>query len=143
MPSMSGAERDRENVAAMQAEIQRLDALPLNELAAEVMIRGFGPGRPGGPGEPGTIEDPVGARRIGLEHFAREFTPAFADRGVGPELNKRLMNLIAEGLQILENTALVRVSYRGNSEHWFATRRGRQAVARGELERILDTGLRY
>ena len=137
---MSGAERDRENVAAMQAEIERVDRLPLNQLAAEVMIKGFGPG---GPGQSGTVEDPVGAHRVNLEDIAGLFTPAFAARGVGPELNKRLTNLIAEGLQILENAALVRVSNRGGFEHYFATRRGREAVARGELDRILDTGLRY
>ena len=139
---MSGAERDRENVAAMQAEIERLDRLPLNRLAAEVMIKGFGPGGPGGPGQPGTIEDPAGVRRIHLEDIASQFTPAFQARGVGPELNKRLLNLIAEGLQILENAALVRVSYRGNAENHLATRRGRQAVERGDLELILDSGLR-
>lgn len=32
---------------AMQAELSRLSALPVEELATEVMIRGFGPGGPG------------------------------------------------------------------------------------------------
>ena len=43
---------------ATRAEFERLSSLPLIELAAEVMIRGFGPGAPGagedilgGPGE--------------------------------------------------------------------------------------------
>jgi hypothetical protein len=32
---------------AMQAELGRLSAMPMEELAIEVMIRGFGPGGPG------------------------------------------------------------------------------------------------
>lgn len=34
-------------MAALQAEIGRLDALALPALAAEVMVKGFGPGAPG------------------------------------------------------------------------------------------------
>ena len=32
---------------AMQGELSRLSALPVEELATEVMVRGFGPGGPG------------------------------------------------------------------------------------------------
>ncbi|HEY1523405.1 MAG TPA: hypothetical protein VGF70_10375 [Solirubrobacteraceae bacterium] len=37
-----------DNVAALNAEVDRLEALSLSALAAEVMARGFGPGSPGG-----------------------------------------------------------------------------------------------
>ncbi len=36
-----------QNVAALQAEVQRLDSLSLEQLASEVMRKGFGPGGPG------------------------------------------------------------------------------------------------
>jgi hypothetical protein len=40
-------ERTEEWRRGLHAEIHRLSALPLTELAAEVMVRGFGPGGPG------------------------------------------------------------------------------------------------
>ena len=137
-PGFGAKAAGQDDVAAMQAEIARMGSLPLHRLAAEVMIKGFGPDGPGGPGQPNTIENPLGVRRVELEHIAREFTPAFYGRGVGPDLNKPLMSLIAEGLQVLEHAALIRVTSRGGVEHYLATRRGREVVQSGDLERILD-----
>ena len=130
----------QDDVAAMADEIERVGSLAPPSLAVEVMIKGFGPEGPGAPGRPGTIEEPLGAFRVGLEDIARQFAPTFGGRAVGPEQKKRLMNLIAEGLQILENAALVRVSNRGGYEHYLATRRGRAAVEQHEIERIIEDG---
>jgi hypothetical protein len=49
--------REQEAVAS-SAEMERLLALPLTDLAAEIMVRTFGPGGPGAPGEFGTWEQP-------------------------------------------------------------------------------------
>jgi hypothetical protein len=125
------------DVAQMEAELERLAALPLPELAAEVMSKAFGPDGPGGPGKPGTIEDPTSSERVRMNEIARAVTPLYAGSGVGSEQQVRLTNLIAEGLQILENAALVRVSWRGGTEDYCATRRGREALERGELPSAL------
>jgi hypothetical protein len=38
----------------MTAEVDRVSSVPLPQLAAEVITRGFGSGSPGAPGRPGT-----------------------------------------------------------------------------------------
>jgi hypothetical protein len=130
-----------DNAAVLAAEIEQLDALPLAQLAVEIMVKGFGPDGPGGPGRRGTIEAPsVDAARIGLADIARAVSPAYAGRDVGPELQLRFSTLVAEGLQILENASLVRISWRGGLENYLATRLGRAAVERGAVERVLAGG---
>ena len=126
-------------VATVQAEIARLSALALPRLAAEVMAAGFGPDGPGSPGKPGTIEDPatVTFDRVGSTEIARRLTPAFGGRDVGPDLTGALMNLVAEGLQLLENGAFVRVSWNGGHPHYMATRRGRAALDAGRIDGLL------
>ena len=91
------------------------------------MAVGFGPDGPGAAGKPGTIEDPATLtfERVGSTEIARGLTPAFGGRGVGPDLTGALMNLVAEGLQLLEDGAFVRVSWNGGHPHYMATRRGR------------------
>ncbi len=132
-------DRDDDDVTAIQGEIARLEALPLPRLAAEVMALGFGPDGPGAPGNPGTIEDPatVSFTRVGSTEIARRLTPAFGGRGVGSNLTGRLMNLVAEGLQLLENGAFVRVSWNGGHPHYMATRRGRAALTAGRIDVLL------
>ncbi len=59
MSPMFGAGDDgQDNIAAMKAGIERVSSLPLPRLAADVMIKEFGPDGPGAPGKPGTIEEP-------------------------------------------------------------------------------------
>jgi hypothetical protein len=129
----------------MQAEFERLDALPLTELAAEVTTKVFGPGGPG------ADED---ANTSGREHFligptARsisfQFLPdrAFSFQTPTPEDNKlreRLVRLVAEGLQQLEHASLVRCQLHTTSGplDWVSTRRGRAALARGEIRDSLQ-----
>lgn len=127
--------------AAMAAEIERVSALPLPQLAEEVMRQGFGPDGPGAPGRPGTLEAPGQlAERVSATEIARRFTPAFSGQGVGSELQSQLVNLVAEGLQILQNAALVRVSWRGGADHYLATRLGRLAAERGAVARVVSGG---
>ena len=127
-----------DSVAAVNAEIDRLGALPLPELAAELMVRGFGPGGPGVPGRPGTLEAPtLTPERVGLNDLARALTPAYTARAAGPEQQVRLSHLVAEALQALEHAPLVRVSWRGGMENYLATRAGRAALEAGAVADLL------
>ena len=114
-------------------EIARLEGLPLAQLAAEVMDRAFGPNGPGAPGRPGTIEAPgLSDARLRLNDVAGVVTPAFtATSDVTEQL--RIANLVAEGLQALELAGLIRVTWRGGTEDFSATRRGRGAQAGGTV----------
>jgi hypothetical protein len=123
------------------AEIARLEGLALSQLAAEVMARGFGPDGPGAPGKPGTIEAPSSsAERVRLNDIARVATPAFIASDDAAE-QTHIGNLVAEALQALELAALVRVDWRGGTESYFATRRGRKALAGGEVEQLVGLAL--
>jgi hypothetical protein len=128
---------------AARAEAGRLSSLPLTELAAEVMIRGFGPGAPG-------ARDAVGAGqaspRAGPTATAISFEFVH-DRGFsfpipGPEdiaLREQVAMLVAEGLQQLEHASLVRCQRTHVEDlHWTATRMGRAALDRGEVPQILQ-----
>jgi hypothetical protein len=109
----------------------------MTQLAAEVMVKGFGPDGPGGPDKPGTLESPGGAERVGIQEIARAFTPAFTGDGVGPEQTLRFGAVLAEGLQTLEHASLIRESWRGGLETYIATRLGRRAVEQNAVERAL------
>ena len=130
------------DVAAMDAEIERVRSLTLPQLAAEIMTKGYGPDGPGGPGKPGTIESPVAlttSDRITSQEIAHVFTSAWRGRNVNQELDLRLSQLIAEGLQVLEHASLVRAEYHENvgAISFVATRHGRAALERGEVERFV------
>jgi hypothetical protein len=100
MPAWGGSkDDDQDGIAAMNAEIERVASLPLPQLAAEVMIRGFGPDGPGGPGKPGTIEAPtmLPVPRTTVSSIAVRFIPPHRPRSIGMDLQVRLNQLIAEG----------------------------------------------
>jgi hypothetical protein len=132
--------------AAMQAETARLGALPLEELAIEVMIRGFGPGGPGA--DDNAIS--LGQANVGAGPTAGDISLQFVpDRGFSfpvptPEdvqLRERITRLVAEGLQELEHASLVRCQLHTamGAFDWAATRRGRAALERGAVEHIMRT----
>jgi hypothetical protein len=126
----------------MVAEYQRLSSLPLAQLAAEVMARGFGPGGPGatqdaewltGSATPAAIAElfaPVGGRgRPGLE--SKEDL----------QLDHLIEALISEALQQLEHASLVRLAVHGGQggiASFAATRYGRAALERDQVQRILQ-----
>jgi hypothetical protein len=129
---------------AMQAELGRLSAMPMEELAIEVMIRGFGPGGPGADDDAISL----GQANIGAGPTAGDISPRFVpDRGFSfpvptPEdvqLRDRMTMLVAEGLQELEHASLVRcqVHTAMGTFDWAATRRGRAALQRGAVEQIM------
>ena len=144
-PASGTRPRGRDALAEMIAEVERVNALPLPQLAAEVMIRGFGPGGPGALGTPGTLEvltvtkDPLATRYT----IAAEFTPAYrapAVRNRRPALKLHLENMIGEGLQLLEHACLIQAESYDHSLCYLATRFGRAALERDAVTRILHGG---
>lgn len=132
---------------AARAEIERLVSLPLIELAAEVMTKGFGPGAPGAGEAINAIEANLRAG-ASARAISYEFLP---DRGISfpvptPEdmaLRGQITMLLAEGLQQLEHAALVLCQHtRADDPHWTATRLGRAALDRGEVAQILRAASR-
>jgi hypothetical protein len=130
--------------SAVQAVYERLDALPLPELAAEVMIQGFGPGGPGADDD----KISLGQANIGAGPSANDISFEFAPKCpfmLGPTLDDmklrgQIAKLVAEGLQELEHASLVRCQMHTSSGYldWAATRRGRAALESGDVERILQ-----
>jgi hypothetical protein len=129
---------------ALQREFDRLDALPLAQLAAEVMTKGFGPGRPGADDQDVTVGQaninagPTAAQIAGEFVASRGFTfpvPTDDDQ----KLQQRIARLVAEGLQELEHASLVRAQMHTSmgALDYTTTRRGRAALERGEVEGIL------
>jgi hypothetical protein len=74
--------------------------------------------------------------------IAVKFIPAHRPRSIGMELQVRLDQLLAEGLQILEHACLVRAEWHANSGSlcYVATRLGRAALERDAIDRILGGG---
>ena len=136
---MAGKDTGAGDAGAVAAEVDRISALPLPALAAEVMMKGFGPGGPGGPGQPGTLEalSSTVLTQVDRTTIGRALTPAFTAKAASREQDAWLRHLVAEALQALEHASLIRVSWRQGSEHYTATRLGRTATDRTTIERIL------
>lgn len=128
---------------ALQAELDRLDPLPLPQLAAEVMEKGFGEA---GGGAKDDAAVTVGGPNIGagptLSSIALEFAPGGDTRGTDDQTRQRLYRLIAEGLQALEHAGLIRVQMHTsmNSFDYALTRLGKSALDGGGVERVLAGG---
>lgn len=120
--------------AAALAEVERLEALPLSQLAAEVMTRGFGPGGPAASPPGGVVQ----ARKIvSVYTIVKTFDSLDLRDG---ELEERLSVLVAEGVQALEHGALIFLSFGGSSIdrcQYALTRLGRVALQTNAVERVL------
>ncbi|HEX3841778.1 MAG TPA: hypothetical protein VHU85_13375 [Acidimicrobiales bacterium] len=131
--------QDQTDKDALQAEVDRLDSLPLPELAAEVMAKGFGPGGQGADKD-GTVT--VGGPNINagvtVAALAADFVPGAADEG----LRVRRDRLVAEGFQALEHAALVRAQLHTamGSLDYTVTRTGRAALESNSVAQILSGG---
>jgi hypothetical protein len=135
------AERSKDS--ALQAEVDRLESLPLTQLAAEVMTKGFGPAGPGADEDDAvTIGGPNVNAGPTVSAIALEFAPGGDTRGADEHLRLRLHRVMAEGLQVLEHACLVRAQMHTsmNSFDYALTRLGRAALERGAVERILGGG---
>ena len=120
--------------AGLNAEVARLGSLTLQQLAAEVMVKGFGPGGPAA----GGYADP--------EYIGAVFSQPYQGRDYDAAADASLMEMVNEGIQVLEHACLVRPVFHGqggdNSVHyslgWGATRLGRTALEQQTVERILS-----
>jgi len=125
----------------LAALVDRLDSLPLAKLATEVMTKGFGPGGPGAD-EDGTVtvEDANADSGPTVGDIALQFDPDPSRADERARLG--LYRLIAEGLQALEHAGLVRIQMHTQMPgfDYALTRRGRAALERDEVERVLGEG---
>lgn len=119
---------EQDSGTGIEDEVARLGALPLPELASEVMVRGFGPECPADDGRPSVrmITDllvPGGAR---------------LDLGAFQGLNE----LIGEGMQVLEHASLVQSTVWGSKGglYFVATRRGKTALERNTVDQAIGGG---
>jgi hypothetical protein len=125
----------------LEAEIERLDRLPLPALAGEVMGRGFGPGAEWeDPEEEVTIGGPnvgAGATVVGI---ATEMAPGGSTKGADERTRLRLQRLVAEGVQALEHAALIRPQMHTamNSLDYTPTRLGRKVLAAGAVAQVVE-----
>ncbi len=118
---------DRPGDAEALAEAQRLASLPLPQLAAEVMDRGFNPG-------PATDGLPT------VRMIAEDIAPGLG--GHDPDAFQDLYDVVGEGIQLLEHACLVRNTVWSSQGGIFftATRLGRAALAQGKVEHLLTGG---
>jgi hypothetical protein len=116
--------------AALRAEVERLEALPMTQLAAEVMARGFGPG--------GYLPSIVGRKQPALvAAYVSDIAAMFETEGArDADLYYRLCAMVGEGVQVLEHASLIWARrVRDSSGVGYApTRRGQAALEAGAVE---------
>ena len=111
--------------AATRAEIEHLHSLPLDQLAAEVIARGF------------THDESPDGGRISVHAMAQGMVP---DMLWLPQKEIwGLEGLVGEGVQLLEHAGLAQtiVVETDRRLQWVLTRRGRAAVADGSVAEAL------
>jgi hypothetical protein len=124
-------DRKEEN-AKLNAELDRISALPLPDLAAEVMTKGFGPD---GPGAEGPAQ---------IANIAGEFNPAQGSIGIDDQALIDMYVVVAEGVQFLEHACLLRIEVAGSGGVYgmnvMATRLGRAALEQNKVEHVIGGG---
>jgi len=120
--------------AAFRGEVERLEALPIAQLAVEVMAKGFGPG--------GYLPDfvrrePYAVAAAHVSNIVQMFEPKGARDA---DLSERLFEVVGEGLQVLEHESLIwgRTVAEGFGIGYALTRRGRAALEADAVEQILQ-----
>jgi hypothetical protein len=119
--------------AAARAEVERLEALPLSQLAAEVMVKGFGPD--GYLADFARREPYTSGGYVAIYGLAGWLAPKCAG-----DLRDRLERVSGEGLQVLEHQRLIRATVFQEGWNRFGyvlTRRGRTALENGDVEPIV------
>jgi hypothetical protein len=137
--------RDERSVEddALEAEIERLDRLPVAHLAATVMAKAFGPGAEWeDPEEEVTIGGPNVGAGATVAGIATEMAPGGSTKGAEERSRLRLQRLVAEGVQALEHAALVRPQMHTamNSLDYTPTRLGRKVLAAGAVAEVVGGG---
>ena len=127
MSPLFGSKDTKHDDRPGDAEAQRLAALPLPQLAAEMMDRGFNPG-------PATDGLPT------VRMIAEDIAPGLDGRD--PDAFQSLYDIVGEGMQVLEHACLIRSTVWSSQGGVFftATRLGRAALAQGKVEHLLAGG---
>jgi hypothetical protein len=114
--------------AATLAELGRLSALSMSDLAVEVMSKGFGPGGPASDGLPSV--------KMIVTGFAPDAARLDADA------YRTFYELVGEGVQVLEVSGLVRSTVWGGTGgvNFHATRRGIAALAADTVRAAVAAG---
>jgi len=119
---------DQDSGTGIEAEVERLGALALPELASEVMTRGFGPECPADDGRPSV----------------RMITDLLVPGGARLEMGayQGLNELIGEGMQVLEHAGLVLPTIWGGKGglYFVATRVGKTALERNTVDQAIGNG---
>ena len=127
MPLFGGRKEENDK---LQAEVDRLAALRLPELAEEVMTKGFGPDGPASDGHYAALSSIAGALNPAQGSFLDD------------NLLIRHFRVVAEGAQLLEHAGLVRfeISSSGGITHWSwtATRAGAAALDQNTIPRLVE-----
>lgn len=123
--------KDEEN-DKLRGELARISAMPLQALAAEAMVKGFGPGTKGADGA------------TGMGTIAGAFNPAMISVGIDQDALEKVFLVTAEAVQVLEHAGLVRSDVAGGGKVygmvWSATRSGQQALEQDTVEHVLAGG---
>ena len=128
---------------ALEAEIERLDQLPLPTLAAEVMGKAFGPGAEWeDPEEEVTVGGPSDGAGGTVEAMATAMAPDDSIRAVDGGTRLRLLRLVAEAAQALEHASLIRAQiHTATGEFDYTpTRLGRKVLAAGAVAEVVGGG---
>jgi len=139
--ALFGSRGDRGAEAAeLEAEIVRLDQLPLPALAAEVMAKAFGPGAEWeDPEEEVTVGGPTARAGATVHGIAAAMAPEGSTKAADERTWLRLQRLIAEAVQVLEHAALIRPQVHLAIEgiDYTPTRLGRTVLAAGAVIEVL------
>jgi hypothetical protein len=142
--ALFGSRADRGKEAdVLEAEIERLDQLPLPALAAEVMDKAFGPGAEWeDPEEEVTVGGPNDGAGATVEAIATAMAPDRAIRAVDEPTRLRLQRLVAEGVQRLEHASLIRAQMHTamGGFDYTPTRLGRTVLAAGAVAEVVGGG---
>ena len=142
--SLFGSRTDRGMEAdVLEAEIERLDQLPLPALAAEVMGKAFGPGPEWeDPEEEVTVGGPNVGAGATVEAITTAKAPDGTTRAVDDRTRLRMQRLGAEGVQALEHASLIRAQMHTamGGFDYTPTRLGRKVQAAGAVAEVLGGG---
>ena len=142
--ALFGSRADRSAEAeALEAEIERLDQLPLPTLAAEVMGKAFGPGAEWeDPEEEVTVGGPNDGAGVTVEAIASAMAPDGSTRAVDDRTRLRLQRLVAEAVQALEHASLIRAQIHTamGALDYTPTRLGRTVLAAGAVAEVVGGG---
>jgi hypothetical protein len=123
-----GGKHEAEN-EKLRNELSRIEALPLKDLAVELMVKGFGPNGPAAD-SPGTAQ-----------HIAGAFNPAEGSFGIDDQALRDMYLVVVEGLQVLEHAGLVRYFVGGSGGvydgFYASTRLGKAAIENGTVAQAL------